>query len=76
MNQPRHRENEHFRLLLVHDEGFALEILKDNWHHDGGNRLKMSATGTTLWGLTSIDGATGGRLSYEVNMNPPLGHYQ
>ena len=63
--QPHHREDEHFQAVL-HDEGFAWEIRKDNRLNfigitDGGSRLKMSAKGTTWWGFTVLgrDDATG-----------------
>jgi hypothetical protein len=61
--RPHHREDEYFQVVL-HDERFAWEICKDNRLKfiditDGRSRLKMSAKGTTWWGFTTTDGATG-----------------
>ena len=63
---PHHREWEHFQVVL-HDEGFAWEIRKDNRLAfigiTSGSGLKMSPKGTTWWGFTVIDGTTSGQLS-------------
>jgi hypothetical protein len=63
---PHHMANEHFQVVL-HDEGFALEIRKDNrlafiGITGGGAGLKLSTRGTTWWGFTAIDGGAGGQL--------------
>jgi hypothetical protein len=57
---PHHRDWEDFQVVL-HDEGFALEIRKDNrlafiGITGGGTGLKLSTKGTTWWGFTVIDG--------------------
>ena len=57
--QSRHQVWESFQVVL-HDEGFALEVRKDNrlafvGITSGGNGLKMLPKGTTWWGFTVID---------------------
>ena len=61
--QPHHFRWEHFQVVL-HDEGFALEIRKDDLLAfigitAGGSGLKLLHKGTTWWGFTAIDSATG-----------------
>ena len=60
---PHHRGWEHFQVVL-HDEGFAWEIRKDDGLAfvgitAGGSGLKLLPKGTTWWGYTVLDGATG-----------------
>ena len=54
--------------VVLHDEGFALEIRKEDrlafvGITAGGSGLKLLPKGTTWWGFTAIDGATGGQHS-------------
>jgi hypothetical protein len=68
---PHHDSWEYFQVVL-HDEGFALEIRNDVDDNRisfigitaGGNGLKLLPKGTTWWGFTVIDGATGGQPSH------------
>ena len=64
---PHHSRWEHFQVVL-HDEGFALEMRKEDvltfvGITAGGSQLKLLPKGTTWWGFTAIDGATGGQHS-------------
>ena len=61
-SKPHHRDDEYFQVVL-HDEGFAWVIRKDNRNHfvgigGDGSRIRISAKGTTWWGFTAIDGSS------------------
>ena len=66
---PHHQSWEYFQVVL-HEEGFALEIRNDATNHRisfigiGGDGLRLLPKGTTWWGFTVIDGTTGGQPSH------------
>ena len=61
---PFHHAWEHFQ-VVSHEEGFALEMRKDDGLAfvgiaAGGTGLKLLPKGTTWWGFTVLEGATAG----------------